>query len=136
MEKRTSLRALGAPTPIRVRTDEEGWPVAVALPDESPRRVEAIRESWRIDDEWWRRPISRLYHEVVLETGAILTLYLDLEEGGWYVHGGAGGGKTGRGRSGRGRTGHGRTEGKARRRPGAMRPGSSPPHRTRTRGGG
>lgn len=56
-----------------------------------------IREIWRIDDEWWRRPISRLYHEVVLVTGAILTLYRDLREegpeeggpgeGGWYVHG-------------------------------------------------
>ena len=49
-----------------------------------PERVAAIREVWRIDDEWWRRPISRLYHEVVLENGKLLTLYLDLVDGGWW----------------------------------------------------
>jgi hypothetical protein len=47
-------------------------------------KVAAIRETWRIDDEWWRRPISRLYYEVVLENGRILTLYHDLLEGGWW----------------------------------------------------
>ena len=48
-------------------------------------KVAAVRETWRIDDEWWRRPISRLYYEVVLENGRILTLYLDLNEGGWWM---------------------------------------------------
>jgi hypothetical protein len=121
MEKRTSLRALGAPVPLRVRTDRDGRPVAVALPSESSRRIEAIRESWRIDDEWWRRPISRLYHEVVLETGAILTLYRDLEEGGWYVHGGVG---------------PGRGESRGRRKSETALTKASRPPRTRSRRGG
>lgn len=73
------LRPLDSPSPIQVRTDPEGHPVEVAR-----RSVAAIREVWRIDDEWWRRPISRLYHEVVLENGKLLTLYLDLIEGGWW----------------------------------------------------
>ena len=97
-----------------------------------PQLIEAIRESWRIDDEWWRRPISRLYHEVVLETGAILTLYRDLEEGGWYVHGGAGPGRGGSEKGGPGKGGPGGS-----RRPGtSSHPVSSPPHRTRSRRGG
>ena len=43
-----------------------------------------IRESWRIDDEWWREPVSRRYFEVVLETGRRTVLYRDLVGGGWY----------------------------------------------------
>jgi hypothetical protein len=60
--------------------------------------VEAVLETWRIDDEWWRRPISRIYHEVVLETGATMVIYQDLEEGNWYVHGAVerGGGRGGK----------------------------------------
>lgn len=84
------LRVLKEPRPLRVRTDDDGRPVAVALPDSTRRGfqpVEAVRESWRIDDEWWRRPISRLYHDVVLEGGRLVTLYRDLAEGGWYGQG-------------------------------------------------
>lgn len=73
---------------MRVETDAEGRPAAVALPDSSRRSlrlVEAVRESWRIDDEWWRRPISRAYWEVVLEPGRVVTLYRDLVDGRWYL---------------------------------------------------
>jgi hypothetical protein len=49
--------------------------------------VASVRESWRIDDEWWRRPISRLYHDVVMESGQPVILYRDLVDGGWYVQG-------------------------------------------------
>jgi hypothetical protein len=73
------LIPLGVPVPIRVRMDAAGDPVEVLrLP------IAAIRERWRIDDEWWRRPISRLYYEVVLENGRLLILYRDLVEGGWW----------------------------------------------------
>jgi hypothetical protein len=47
--------------------------------------VIAIQESWRIDDEWWRHPLSRLYHRIILEGGGVLTLYRDLTEGIWYA---------------------------------------------------
>lgn len=94
MESDARLRPLDAPFPVRVRTDREGRPVEILRGTREGRgvrgsvragRVAAIREIWRIDDEWWRRPIARLYHEVVLENGRILTLYLDLIEGGWWV---------------------------------------------------
>ena len=84
------LRALNEPRPVRVRTDARGLPAAVALPDSRRRgyhAVEVVRESWRIDDEWWRRPISRLYHDVVLEGGQLVTVYRDLVDGGWYAQG-------------------------------------------------
>ena len=87
------LRPLDAPAPVRLRTDAAGHPMEVLRAPREQRRVRgsertgkvaAIRETWRIDDEWWRRPISRLYYEVVLENGRILTLYLDLIQGGWW----------------------------------------------------
>jgi hypothetical protein len=110
MSTKASLRPLAAPIVVRVQTDGRGRPLAVVMPDPrgrrrmgEPRLIEVILESWRIDDEWWRRPISRLYHEVVLETGGTLVLYRDLVGGGWYVHGG--GGPTGPARGRRTRPG-------------------------------
>ena len=69
--------------------DGAGVPMAVVVGKRHPRpmRVTAIRERWRIDDEWWRHPLSREYATVVLEDGRSLTLYLDLVEGGWWVQG-------------------------------------------------
>jgi hypothetical protein len=75
------LKPLHSPSRIRVRTDEAGLPLKVQRRN---GRVAAIREIWRIDDEWWRQPISRLYHEIILESGRLLTVYLDLIEGEWW----------------------------------------------------
>ena len=82
----TKLRALNAPRPARVQADRSGTPVSV-LHGRRRLRVEAIRETWRIDDEWWRRRVSRVYHAVVLEDGRSLTLYQDLVSGGWFEQG-------------------------------------------------
>lgn len=81
------LRALNLPTPVRVEVDEGKRPVRVFLRGK-PRRVEAVRESWRIDDEWWRRPVSRWYLSLVLEDGALITVYRDLTDGDWYLQDG------------------------------------------------
>ena len=75
-----ALHPLGMPTPVTVRTDSSGRPRTLR-PD---RQVVQIREVWRIDDEWWRRPISRLYHQVVLDDGRVVVLYRDLVDGRWY----------------------------------------------------
>jgi hypothetical protein len=68
-----------------VRTDECGEPEFVRLPGKTARKVISIRERWRIDDEWWRDPISREYRSVVLDDGRVLTLYHDLVAEAWYV---------------------------------------------------
>lgn len=92
------LRPLDEPRPVQVQTDESGAPVRVARvdsmsPPARPRApkwypVLAIRERWRIDDEWWRRTLSREYFDLVLEDGRVVVLYLDLVEAAWYAHGG------------------------------------------------
>lgn len=47
--------------------------------------VESVGEIWRIDDEWWRRPISRRCIEVVLDGGKHVLLFEDLTTGEWWV---------------------------------------------------
>lgn len=74
------LRALNVPQPVTVALDADGLPAAV-----SDTTVESVREIWRIDDEWWRQPVSRRYHEVVLEGGRRVVLFEDLVTGDWFV---------------------------------------------------
>ena len=77
------VRPLNRPRPLRVEADGQGEPIAVYL---SGRRhgVEAVLETWRIDDEWWReRPVSRLYFSLLLEDGQTVTLFRDLVSGRW-----------------------------------------------------
>jgi len=66
-----------------VEADEQGRPISVYL---SGRRytVEAVLETWRIDDEWWRaRPVSRLYLSLLLEDGRTVTVYRNLVSRRW-----------------------------------------------------
>ena len=49
------------------------------------RRVEEIIETWRVDDEWWRRPISRRYVEIVMEGGGHVVLFEDLVTNEWFL---------------------------------------------------
>jgi len=40
---------------------------------------------WRIDDEWWRQPISRQYFEVMLESGRRVVIFQDLVAATWFM---------------------------------------------------
>ncbi len=79
------LRPLSQPRVVTVHTDENGEPKHVRLPGKPARTVEAVLERWRIDDEWWRQPISREYRVVILDDGRNVTLYHDLLEVNWYA---------------------------------------------------
>ena len=81
---RGKLRPLNRPEPVRVVPGPHGGPARVRL-EAGWRDVDTVLEAWRIDDEWWREPISRAYFSLVLEGGAHLTLYHDLVEGRWYI---------------------------------------------------
>ncbi len=85
------LRALNEPTRIAVETDHQQRLVAIVYhrkpADEQPERVgvEAVVDSWRIDDEWWRNPISRRYLDVVLTGGGHVIVFQDLVSGEWFL---------------------------------------------------
>lgn len=74
---------VGIPREIKVIADDGGGPVAVVL-DSGQRRVARITNVWRIDDEWWREEISRLYFQVELDDGYIITIFHDLISDKWY----------------------------------------------------
>jgi len=76
-----SVRRLATPRAVAVRTGESGRPEAVGA-----RAVEAVRESWLVEDRWWTdAPLRRRYWEVVTADGRDLVVFRDLVAGGWYA---------------------------------------------------
>ena len=79
------LRAVNEPRAVTVELNESGR-MTVGRPDgQTVGEVEAILESWRIDDEWWRQPISRSYLELLLGGGKRVVVFQDLTTGLWFM---------------------------------------------------
>ncbi len=78
------LIALNTPRPAAVDQGTRGEPKGVVWKG-TYRKVMAINDTWRIDDEWWRDEIARRYYVVELEGGRTLTLYRDLVADAWYA---------------------------------------------------
>jgi len=75
-----TVKPVNQPEPVAV--NEGPGPVPLTL---NRQPVEAIRDRWRIDDEWWRPdPVSRLYFAVALAGGRCLVIYKDLLTSRWY----------------------------------------------------
>lgn len=65
---------------MRIRALEGGRPRTV-----DDRRVDAVRETWLVEDRWWTdAPLRRRYWEVVTEDGRDVVVFRDLEAGDWY----------------------------------------------------
>jgi len=65
-------------------------PVEVIAPKGTPKAVKfrnrllqakEVLNTWRIDDEWWRKPISRLYYLLEFTSGSRFTVFQDLITG-------------------------------------------------------
>ena len=84
--RRANLRPLNAPSPLQVQADDQGRIVSVWRQGRlTPRTIAAVQDHWRIDDEWWREhPISRVYYELLLDDGTLLTVYHDLLSDLWF----------------------------------------------------
>ncbi len=75
------MKRLAKPREARVREGAQGRPVTV-----DGREVEAVRESWLVEDRWWTpAPVRRRYWEVVTTCGRNLVVYRDLVSGGWFA---------------------------------------------------
>ena len=77
------LRTLNQPQPIKVACDRQGRPAAMVQHGKR-RRIEAIKDHWRLEDEWWRQPIHRHYYLVELGEGGWEVLFCDVLTGKWY----------------------------------------------------
>jgi hypothetical protein len=65
---------------VAVSAGEDGTPLLV-----DDREVEAVRESWLLEDRWWTdRPVRRRYWEVVTTEGRDEIVFHDLEGGRWW----------------------------------------------------
>lgn len=81
---KTSSPVLAPYTPQAIEvTARDGTPVLVQVRKRRVR-VAAVLNMWRIDEEWWRKPISRLYFLLELENGGRITVFQDLVGGLWY----------------------------------------------------
>jgi hypothetical protein len=75
------MRRLADPRPATVEAAADGRPETV-----DGRAVDAIRESWLIEDRWWTNaPLRRRYWEVVTADGRNLVTFRDLVRNRWYT---------------------------------------------------
>ena len=82
LPRRCAVKRLGNPKRAAVRAGEQGRPEVV-----DGRTVDAVRESWLVEDRWWTPvPVRRRYWEVVTTCGRDLVVFRDLEEHAWYRH--------------------------------------------------
>ena len=71
------------PKEIGVIVNGSGEPISI-VSNEGYRGVGRVQNRWRIDDEWWRSEISRMYYELLLSDGSVITVFQDLANGKWY----------------------------------------------------
>jgi CO dehydrogenase/acetyl-CoA synthase delta subunit len=63
-----------------VRAGDGGRPLSV-----DGHVVEAVRESWLVEDRWWTdASLRRRYWEVVTDDGRNLIVFRELGGGSWY----------------------------------------------------
>jgi hypothetical protein len=79
------LRAVNEPRTVTVELDESGLMTVGRSDGRTVGKVDAILESWRIDDEWWRETISRSYLELLLDGGKRVVVFQDLLTGLWFM---------------------------------------------------
>ena len=73
-------RRLNLPRSASVTAGSDGRPVVIG-----DREVEAVRESWLVEDRWWTdAPLRRRYWEVVTTCGRDVVVFRDLQDGAWY----------------------------------------------------
>ncbi|MFZ0042224.1 MAG: hypothetical protein WAK93_13020 [Solirubrobacteraceae bacterium] len=71
---------MSVPRRVAVRVDDDGQPLIV-----DGREVDAVRESWLIEDRWWtERPLRRRYWEIVTTCGRDEIVFHDLISGRWW----------------------------------------------------
>jgi hypothetical protein len=72
------MGADGAPIGLRIAD------CGLRIGEASYEPIASIREIWRIDDEWWREPITRIYYDVLLHNGARMVLFQNLITEEWF----------------------------------------------------
>jgi hypothetical protein len=78
--ERTYARRLGLPRPAAVDADAAGTPTSVA-----GRPVAVLRDEWRVEEGWWtRKPVRRVYYDLVLADGRNTVVFCDRRRDRWF----------------------------------------------------
>ena len=79
------LRPLASPQRLDVMVDSIALPRTLHF-EGAMRDVSCVQDRWRIDDEWWReRSVARLYYQLQLDGGRVITVFRDLNEDSWWL---------------------------------------------------
>jgi hypothetical protein len=81
-------RLLADHLPVRVSVEED-VPKRVMAGDRRERAVTRVFSRWRVETDWWRKPVAREYWKLALEEAAgeelVVELYLDRLRGDWFL---------------------------------------------------
>lgn len=69
---------------VQVETDVDGIPRRLRMDGVTHGEV-GICNRWRVDDDWWRAPVARLYFKLVTRDGLLCTIFLDEIRGTWHL---------------------------------------------------
>ena len=86
-QDRRNIRRVNTPNEIAVRYDLTGVPLEVQLQPPFGRwhPVRQNRDTWRIDQTWWRaRRVARTYYCLDPGDAPVFTIYRDDDTGVWY----------------------------------------------------
>lgn len=68
---------------LEVRPQADGLPAALRTPT-GWRDVAEIASRWRVETDWWRRPVLRDYFRCLLSDGECVDVYQDLATATWH----------------------------------------------------
>lgn len=77
-------RLLRRPIKISVAIDDRGGPRSFYGSGNYYEVVE-VCNTWRVDADWWKRRIARIYYKVETREGLLCDLYLDEVKDAWYL---------------------------------------------------
>jgi hypothetical protein len=71
--------------PVTVAEDAFHRPLIVTYLGQE-LRVDFIDQEWQDDSEMWEhKPFARLYYQLTLADGQRLTVFKNMDHGGWYI---------------------------------------------------
>lgn len=70
--------------PIKVLLSQEQNPEFFYWQGQQHQVLEIVKK-WRIQTDWWRKPIWRDYFKMITHSGLLVVVYHDLQTTTWYL---------------------------------------------------
>ncbi|MFI5283852.1 MAG: hypothetical protein ACHQ0J_12090 [Candidatus Dormibacterales bacterium] len=75
-------RLLSPPAAIKVTLNDDGTPAFISGAFSGP--IDPITR-WKVESEWWKKPVVREYWKAVLNNNLLCELYHDLGADEWFL---------------------------------------------------